>query len=334
MDFDTLVEGPLLKISFLVLCIGMVFRITLFIASILRGSRDTEAKGLYIFTNFLRFIAPFYRAVPKKPLYASLRYAFHVCLVVVPVWFAGHISIWEESRFEWSWSAIPDQWADWMTLVLLALALFFIIRHVAAKEVRLNTSISDYVLIIIAAMPFMTGYFLTHGTLDSVPFIGSNLWAIHILTGEIMMIAVVFLFCRTRMDERKCTGCASCVLSCPTGTLESEDSGNMRFFHYSLSQCVCCASCVNTCPEDAAALRHEFGLKNLFQGLTKQEIRSVELESCNRCGALFVPEPLMEKIQKTFSYEYLQFCPDCRKINMGDYLQELSRWHRKPKKAA
>ncbi len=334
MDFDTLVEGPLLKMTFLVFCIGMVFRITLFITSIIVGSRDADGKGTYIFANFSRFIVPYYRAVPKNPLYATLRYIFHACLFVVPIWFAGHISIWEESMFGWSWSAIPDQWADWMTLVLLALAVIYIIRHVAVNDVRRNTSISDYVLIIISALPFMTGYFLTHGTFDSVPLLGANMWAIHILTGEMMIIAVVFLFCRAKMDERKCTGCASCVLSCPTGTLEIEDSGNMRLFHYSLYQCVCCASCVNTCPEDAAALSHEFGLMNFFQGFKKKEIRSVELESCQRCGTLFAPEPLMVKIQKTFPHEYLRFCPDCRKVNLGDYLQTLSPWHRKPKQAA
>jgi Pyruvate/2-oxoacid:ferredoxin oxidoreductase delta subunit len=237
--------------------------------------------------------------------------------------------MWEESRFEWTWSPIPDEWADIMTLIVLALAIIFIIRHFAVKDVRRNSSFSDYLIIIIAALPFATGYSLTHGTLDSVPFLGDYMWTIHILTGEIMILMAAFLFCRTRLKEQKCTGCASCVLSCPTGTLETRETENLRLFDYSHYQCICCGSCVNTCPENAAELRHEISLKRLCQVFAKQEIRSVELESCLKCGALFVPEPLMEKIQKTFTHEYLDYCPDCRKRDRGEFIKKISPWHHK-----
>jgi ferredoxin len=331
MDFGSFVEGPLLWIVFLMFCIGIILRVIFFVSSIIKGSRGTDKKGLYLFTNFIRSIIPFHKAVPKKPVYASLRYLFHICLFVVPIWLTGHISLWEESRLEWAWSSLPGKWADWMTLLVLALAVFFIVRHTVVKKIRITTSPLDYVIIIIAALPFMTGYFLAHGTLEAIPFFSANIWTMHIVSGEIMIVATVFLFYKTRMNIQTCTGCASCVLSCPTGTLEAVDLGNIRSFYYAHYQCICCASCVYTCPESAADLRHEINLKRFLQIFKKQEIRSVELESCKKCGALFVPEPLMEKIQKSFNYEYLSFCPNCRKETRGDYLQSLSPWHRKLK---
>ena len=331
MDFGAFVEGPFLKMVFLVFCIGIIARIIFFVSSIIKGSQDIDKKGIYFISSFLRVFIPFHRAAPKRPIYALLRYIFHICLFVVPIYLAGHISLWEESSLEWSWIALSDEWADWMTLTVLVLAVFFIIRHAVIKEVRKNTSISDYVIIIIAALPFLTGYFLTHGTLDNISFFSDNLWTMHIVSGELMIVMVVFLFCRTRMNIQSCTGCASCVLSCPTGTLESEDIGNIRSFHYSHYQCICCASCVHICPEKAAELRHEISFKRLLQIFKKQEIRSVELESCKKCGALFVPEPLMDKIHKVYTHEYLDFCSNCRKENRGDYLQSLSPWHRKIK---
>jgi NAD-dependent dihydropyrimidine dehydrogenase PreA subunit len=121
------------------------------------------------------------------------------------------------------------------------------------------------------------------------------------------------------------------VESCPSKTLTYTDKGNFRKFDYSLYQCICCGSCVNTCPENAAELRHELSTKALYQVFSKQEIRSVELESCDKCGALFVPEPLMDKIKKSFTNEYLAFCPDCRKTNIGDIYKQLSPWHRASK---
>ena len=179
----------------------------------------------------------------------------------------------------------------------------------------------------------MTGYFLTHGTLDSVSFLGDNMGVIHMLSGEAMILMAVFLYCRTRLNTQRCTGCASCVQNCPTETLESHDKGKLRVFSYSHFQCICCGSCVNVCPEDAAELRHEISAKRLFQVFSKQEIRSVELEACERCGALFAPEPQMEKIGLTFAYDYTKFCPDCRKTNIGDMLHQLSPWHRSQKKS-
>ena len=332
MDFYSFVEGPLLWIAFLVFFAALLIRLFFFSCSIIRSSRDKDKRQVYTLATFGRFFLPFHKAVAKKPVYATLRYIFHLCMIVVPIWFSGHIVLWSESRFEWEWVELPDAWSDWMTLVLLGLAVYFLIRRIIIPEIRLNSSKSDYILIIITALPFMTGYFLTHGTLDSVSFLGDNMTVIHMLSGEAMILMAVFLFCRTRLNIKKCVGCAACELSCPTGTLESNDNGKHRIFTYSHYQCICCGACVNTCPEDAAELRHEISAKRLVQVLLKQEIRSIELQACERCGALFAPEPQMEKIGLAFAHDYTKFCPNCRKANIGDMLHQLSPWHRKPEK--
>jgi ferredoxin len=145
-----------------------------------------------------------------------------------------------------------------------------------------------------------------------------------------MLIMIAFLFCRTKLNSRKCTGCAACELSCPTGTLESNDEASRRVFNYDIYQCICCGACVGTCPEQAAELRHEISAKPFVKGFSKQEIRSVELEACERCGAFFSPEPQMDKIRLTFADDYTKFCPNCRKKNIGDLFHQLSPWTARP----
>jgi len=329
MDFSSFIEGPLLWIVFLVFIIGVIARIVFFFFEIIKSSRDKDYRLRYSLATFGRSLLPFHNAVIKKPIYAIVRYIFHICLIVVPVWLSGHIALWEESRFELSWRSLPDAWADWMTLLLLGLVIYFLIRRITAKDIRFNSSISDYVIILLTALPFVTGYFLTHGSLDSIAFLENNMWTIHIVSGEAMILMAVFLFCRTRLNTQKCTGCAACELNCPTGALESKDEGKLRIFTYSHYQCICCGACVNTCPEEAAELRHEISLKRFFQIVPKQEIRSVKLTACERCGALFAPEPQLDKIGQTFTHEYLRFCPRCRMVNIGDQLHQLSPWHRK-----
>lgn len=333
MDFSLFAEGPLLWIVFLLFLAGVTARIVFFGIKILSSPKAEQTGWPLTLALFGRFLLPFHKAVPKKPLYAVIRYVFHLCLFIVPIWLGGHVSLWEESRFEWAWSSIPDKVADWMTLGVIVIAAFFLARRLFWSEARAGSSWTDVVIILIAGLPFLTGWFLTHGTLDSVAFLGDNMRLIHVLSGEAMILMAVVLFCRTRMNPLRCTGCASCELSCPTGTIESTDQGSLRIFNYSHYQCICCGACVNTCPENAAELRHEISVRRFFQILAKQEIRSVEMKSCQKCGALFVPEPLFDKINKTFTDDYLQNCPNCRKTNVVDLYRRMSPWI-KPQSAA
>ena len=329
MNFSSFVEVPLLWIVFLILIIGITIRIIFFFFETIKSSRGKDHRLRYNLATFGRSLLPFHNAARKKSIYAIVRYIFHICLIAVPIWFSGHIALWEMSRFEWTWVALPDAWIDWMTLVLLGLAIYFLIRRIAAKDIRLNSSMPDYVIIILTALPFATGYFLTHGSLSSIAFLGNNMWTIHILSGEAMIIMAIFLFCKTHLNTQKCTGCAACELNCPTGTLESIEEGNLRIFRYSTYQCICCGSCVNTCPEEAADLRHEISFRRFFQITPKEEIRTVELMACERCGALFAPEPQLNKIGQGLAHEYLRFCPRCRMLSIGDIYHQLSPWHRK-----
>jgi len=109
MDFSSFTEGPLLWIVFLVFIVGIVTRlIFFFFFETIKNSRDKDYRWRYSVTTLGRSFLPFHSAFRKKPLYATLRYIFHICLIVVPIWFSGHITLWEESRFEWTWRSLPD----------------------------------------------------------------------------------------------------------------------------------------------------------------------------------------------------------------------------------
>jgi len=329
MDFGSFAEGPLLWIVFSLFVIGILARVAFFFSSILKSNRNEHFRWRHIVATFGRSFVPLHSAVTKRPMYAALCYIFHICLIVVPVWLSGHILLWEESRFGWNWAALPDALADWMTLLVLLLAAYFLIRRIIAADLRLNTSRSDYLLIVVTALPFMTGYFLTHGNVEFIPFLGDNMRTIHVLSGEAVLIVAVFLFYRTQLSREKCTGCAACELSCPTGTLESTDKGKLRIFTYSHYQCICCGACVTTCPEEAAELRHEIGPGRFFPIVPKEEIRSVELKACERCGAVFTPVPQIEKIGQLITDDFIHFCPRCKQHKYAEGFRHLAPWPKK-----
>ncbi|NQT55182.1 MAG: nitrate reductase [Desulfobacteraceae bacterium] len=194
MDFFSFVEGPLLWIAFLIFIIGSLIRVAIFLS--LSTKKDKiiyqHFSWKYVFATLVRWILPLNKDLIKNPVFSILGYIFHICLIVVPIWYAGHITLWEESRFEWSWSSIPDGLADWMTLIFLAIAIFFLLRRISSPGIRLISTFSDYLLLIVTALPFLTGYFLTHGTLDSVGFWGDNMQLFHMLSAELMLILIPF----------------------------------------------------------------------------------------------------------------------------------------------
>jgi ferredoxin len=323
VDFTYFVEGPLLWFTFLLFLVGSVGRAAFSLYAILSNGRQRNFGLLNIINMLWRIPLPFHQAFLKKPVYTTLRYIFHACLIVVPIWFSGHIGLWEESRFEWSWSPLPDEWIDWLTLILLGLAAFFLLRHIISPDIRSDSSFPDYILIIITAMPFLTGYFLTHDSLDALPFLGENMLTIHILSGEAMLLVAVFLFCGVRLNVKKCNGCAACELTCPTEALVSVDKGQIRTFCFTNYQCILCGSCVKTCPEEAGDLRHEISIRNFFPIIHKREIRSLKLEMCEGCGIHYVPEPQLHQISEKFTHEYIRFCPRCRGMNYTRIFHQL-----------
>ena len=194
MDIYSFVEGPLLWIAFLIFIIGSLLKAALFFAVSLKKDKIIyqHFSLKYVLATFALWLLPLNRDVVKNPVFTILAYIFHICLIVVPIWLSGHIALWEESRFEWSWGAIPDGMADWMTLILIGIAVFFLLRRIISADIRLISTCSDYLLLIVTALPFLTGYFLTHGTVDSIGFLGDNIQIIHILSGELMLILIPF----------------------------------------------------------------------------------------------------------------------------------------------
>jgi len=194
VDIYSFVEGPLLWIAFLIFIIGSLLKAALFfVVSLKKDKIIYQHFSLkYVLATFALWLLPLNRDVAKNPVFTILGYIFHICLIVVPIWLSGHIALWEESRFEWSWGAIPDGMADWMTIIFLSIAVFFLLRRIISADIRLLSTFSDYFLLIVTALPFLTGYFFTHGTVDSIGFLGDNIQIIHILSGELMLILIPF----------------------------------------------------------------------------------------------------------------------------------------------
>lgn len=187
------VTGPLLWLSFGVFIIGCIVRIVRYIKG-LDWQADRVAykehfaygmKGAVRSVGF--WLLPFgTRSWRSNPFFAFLFFIFHICLIVTPIFLLAHNIILKE-RWGFSLWTLPESVADIMTLVVIAAAVLIILRRMALSEVRILTTTYDYLVLVIAVAPFLTGFIAHHLASDS------SFWTIlHILCGEIMLIAIPF----------------------------------------------------------------------------------------------------------------------------------------------
>jgi len=311
MDLDVLIQETLARFAFLLLIAGASIRMVLFLSTIIVSSSRKSVSSRSISKAMFRSILPLHCACWKRPVYVFSRYVFHLCLVIVPLGFSSHLYLLEEHDFTVYWDALSDRWIDRLTLLVIGFALYFLARRIFTRESRASSA-SYTALILITAFPFLTGYALTHGSLNFIPFLSRNLENIHAVSGEVMMIMAVFLFLGVRMKSGRCTGCASCTAACPTQALRVQDDLTKRIFKYTQAQCIRCASCVNTCPENAAELRHVFSAAGYLRVFRNQSITAIELAACKRCGRPFAPKPQLAKLERIFSKEMPSLCPGCK----------------------
>jgi nitrate reductase gamma subunit len=197
------VNGPLVWIAFAVLVFGSLWQIV----SLYKMSRRTD-KVFYDHYNpgaaagsIWAWLMPFgSRSWREHPGLTLGTFAFHICLILVPLFALGHAVTLEFNRGI-GWPSLPDGVADKMTLVFLAAALFLLIRRFVVPQVRIVTEPKDIVVWCITVLPFLTGYLSAHKMLLDP----DTMLLLHVFSGCLMLICIpftklahVFLFFMTR----------------------------------------------------------------------------------------------------------------------------------------
>jgi nitrate reductase gamma subunit len=188
-DVYNFVSGPLAWLAFILFFGGCLYRL-------IRLIRLAKQKEPFIFTymswryslrSIFRWLIPFGTANWRRhPVLTVVTFAFHICLVLTPIFLLSHAILWEEA-FGISWWSLPDAWADAMTLVVIAGCVFFLVRRLTQPEVRYVTSASDFVILAVVAAPFVTGFIAYHQWITYQVFV-----ILHIIAGEVMLVAMPF----------------------------------------------------------------------------------------------------------------------------------------------
>lgn len=188
-DFYDLLTGPALWAAFLVFIGGLILRLLYLYG--LSKERDRVFYNHVSMKWGVRSI--FHWLIPlgsvslrSQPVFAVVFYAFHVCLLAVALFLRAHNVMWHEA-FGVSLPSLPDSVADMLAIICVIAAMFLLLRRIVRPEVRILTSAWDYSLLILTALPFVTGILAYHQ-------IGPKQLALilHILSAEILLVVIPF----------------------------------------------------------------------------------------------------------------------------------------------
>lgn len=129
-----------------------------------------------------------YSVLTIHPFTIAVSAVFHLCLLIVPLFLLGH-NVLIANAFGMALPAIPDALADALTVAVLLCCLFFLLRRLFLARVRALSSVTDYVVLALATVPFLSG-FLAYHQLFGLDY--RTLMTIHMLSGELMIMAIPF----------------------------------------------------------------------------------------------------------------------------------------------
>ena len=188
MDLYEIVRGPLAWVALLVFFLGTVYRI---VSMLIEARKDKVVYPYmslkYGLRSLMHWLIPFGSVnMRKRPVMTVVTFVFHICLVLTPILLLAHIVLVYES---WAiqWWSLPECAADVMSVLVVLACVFFLVRRIVSPEVQNVTYMSDYVLLAVVMLPFLTGFLAYHQMGPYRPML-----ILHILTGEILLVAIPF----------------------------------------------------------------------------------------------------------------------------------------------
>ena len=187
------VRGPMVFISVIIFIIGLIYQACRLISITKKKDKQyftskvaKEKNGfLQYFKKKFSFSSIRTRTIlGTQPFLALLTFIFHFCIIITPIFLMGHNVLIYQS-WEFSFCSFSETITDILTIIFLISALIFLARRILVSRVRAVSSLFDYILLLITIAPFLTGYLTYHQLVNY-----ENIITIHIITGELMLIAV------------------------------------------------------------------------------------------------------------------------------------------------
>ncbi|MBN2326620.1 MAG: hypothetical protein JXR73_05650 [Candidatus Omnitrophica bacterium] len=190
-DLYELARGPLFRLSFLIMALGLLrlFLLSLFgIVQMVRRARDKNNSYGKILLTTASWMLPVHRLHRHIPLISFSSFLFHAGVIVVPLFLLDHIYLWQAS-IGIAWPGISRSVADVLTLLTLITGTLLLGFRIFSRSIRQNSGFVDYFLLIVLLLIFATGYIASR-PYNPIPY--QTVMLIHLLSAEVFLVLTPF----------------------------------------------------------------------------------------------------------------------------------------------
>jgi len=184
-----LARGPFFWAALTFMVLGLLRHVAVSLSDVKRITRRAGDKRIphrRIAKATLAWLFPFSK-FGHRTMIGIASFVFHVAIIVVPVFLAGHIALWRAS-IGISWPAISSGFADVLTIVAVAAAFALVLQRAIAKDKRAMSRFQDYFLPLFVALPFAAGFLVVHPAWNPFPYDATLL--IHVMSANVLMILI------------------------------------------------------------------------------------------------------------------------------------------------
>jgi nitrate reductase gamma subunit len=182
-------RGPAFVFAFVFMLLGLTRHVVLTLWEVARAMYRAGDKTLpyrQICVATLKWLFPVEKL--KDRLFLSLTsVSFHIAILIVPIFLGGHIALWTRG-LGISWPAIPNLLADVLTIIAIITAVALVIQRVAARPTRSLSRFQDYVIPLIVAVPFATGFLAMHPAVN--PFSYEAALLVHVMSANLLLVLI------------------------------------------------------------------------------------------------------------------------------------------------
>ena len=182
-------RGPLFRAALAFMILGLLRHVVITAWEMRRTVRRAGDKTIpyrQVAGATLAWLFPARRI--KQSLFFSLTtVTFHVAVILVPVFLAGHIALWREG-LGLSWPAIPNDLADVLTIVAIVTSVMLVVQRATARATRALSRFQDFALPLVIAVPFASGFLVMHPAWNPIAY-DATLF-VHVMSSNLLFILI------------------------------------------------------------------------------------------------------------------------------------------------
>jgi nitrate reductase gamma subunit len=186
-----LAKGPLFALTFLIMLLGLARHVLVqvFYLILRKGRQLRHVPWNRVVKESLTWAVPVRHLIPGTVLFSVSSFLFHVGAIAVPLFLPDHIVLWE-GLLSIELPTISRTAADMLTISTIVCVTALFLCRLTSIRLRVMSRTSDYVLLIMVLLPFLTGFLASHPSLNPLPW--RVMMLIHILSAEALFVAIPF----------------------------------------------------------------------------------------------------------------------------------------------